>query len=635
MAKWMVSAKKADFNRIAERFGIDPVIARIIRNRDLVTEEEIERFLYGTLDDLHSPYLLKDVEKAADILLCKISEQKKIRIIGDYDIDGVCSTYILMAGLKACGAVADAAIPHRVLDGYGLNDKLIQDAYEAGVDTILTCDNGIAAAAQIAYAKSLAMTVIVTDHHEVPYEVQPDGSRRECPPEADAVVDPKQKACGYPFEGICGAVVAYKLVQVLLDKALAGNGYKDTSQADTDTEIQKPLNAANAGTEKVLNRQQLFLRETVPTTQEVQQLQQGLLAFAAFATIGDVMELADENRIIVKYGLRLIEQSNNYGLQALVRVNGLEDKPLSVYHIGFVLGPCLNATGRLDTAARALQMFLTQDKAEAVTIAGELKELNDSRKGMTLQGTKQAAEIIEQTTLKEDKVLVVYLPECHESLAGIIAGRIRERYHKPVFVLTKAEDGVKGSGRSIDAYHMYDKMSECKELYTKYGGHKLAAGVSMPEENVEKFRKYLNDHCGLRPEDFEEKILIDVPMPMSYVTPAFVRQLSVLEPFGNGNPKPVFAQKDLRICKGRILGKSGNVGKYLVKDETGRSYDMIYFGNIELWHDFLIENFGKEERDRLYRAGSDVIRISVIYYPDINVYQGKESLQMVMKDYSV
>lgn len=591
MAKWMVSAKKADFNRIAERFGIDPVIARIIRNRDLVTEEEIERFLHGTLDDLHSPYLLKDVEKAADILLCKISEQKKLRIIGDYDIDGVCSTYILMAGLKACGAVTDAVIPHRVLDGYGLNDKLIQDAYEAGVDTILTCDNGIAASAQIAYAKSLGMTVVVTDHHEVPYEVQPDGSRRECLPEADAVVDPKQQACGYPFDGICGAVVAYKLVQVLLDKVLAGN--KSTS-------IEKTL-----------------------------------LAFAAFATIGDVMELADENRVIVKYGLRLIEQSNNYGLQALVRVNGLEDKQLSVYHIGFVLGPCLNATGRLDTAARALQMFLTQDKAEAVTIAGELKELNDSRKGMTLQGTKQAIDLIEQTTLKEDKVLVVYLPECHESLAGIIAGRIRERYHKPVFVLTKAEDGVKGSGRSIDAYHMYDKMSECKELYTKYGGHKLAAGVSMPEENVEKFRKYLNDHCELMPEDFEEKILIDVPMPMSYVTPAFVRQLSVLEPFGNGNPKPVFAQKDLKICKGRILGKSGNVGKYLVKDETGRSYDMIYFGNIELWHDFLIENFGKEEQDRLYRAGSDVIRISVIYYPDINVYQGKESLQMVMKDYSV
>ena len=592
MAKWMVSAKKADFNGIAKRFGIDPVIARILRNRDLVTEEEIDRFLHGTPEDMHSPYLLKDVEKAADIIRNKIAEQKKIRIIGDYDIDGVCSTYILMTGLQTCGAVADAVIPHRVLDGYGLNDKLIRDAYEAGIDTILTCDNGIAAATQITYAKSLGMTVIVTDHHEVPYEVQPDGSRKECLPDADAVVDPKQQDCAYPFDGICGAVVAYKLVQVLLDRMQNGR-------------------------------------------EEAQQILQELLAFAAFATIGDVMELVNENRIIVKYGLPLIAHSGNYGLQALITVNGLQDKPLSVYHIGFVLGPCLNATGRLDTAARALQMFLTRDKAEAVTIAGELKELNDSRKGMTLQGTEQAIELIEQTALKEDKVLVIYLPECHESLAGIIAGRIRECYQKPVFVLTKAEDGVKGSGRSIDAYHMYDKMSECKELYTKYGGHKLAAGVSMPEENVEKFRRYLNEHCDLSAEDFEEKILIDVPMPMSYVTTDFVKQLSVLEPFGNGNPKPVFAQKNLHICKGRILGKNGNVGKYLVKDETGRQYDMIYFGNLDKWHDFLEEHFGQEEQDRLYQAGSDVIQISVIYYPDINVYQGRESLQMVMKDYCI
>lgn len=597
MAKWMVSAKKADFNGIAERFQIDPVIARIIRNRDLVTEEEIDRFLHGSLTDLHSPYLLKDVENAAEILWNKIAEQKKIRIIGDYDIDGVCSTYILMAGLRACGAVVDAVIPHRILDGYGLNDKLISDAYEAGVDTILTCDNGIAAASQIAYAKSLGMTVLVTDHHEVPYEVQQDGSRRECLPDADAVVDPKQQACDYPFDGICGAVVAYKLVMVLLDRPASESG-------NTDIE-------------------------------EVKGIRQELLAFAAFATIGDVMELVDENRIIVKYGLPLIEHSGNYGLQALIAVNGLQDKPLSVYHIGFVLGPCLNATGRLDTAARALQMFLTRDRAEAVTIAGELKELNDSRKGMTLQGTEQAIELVEQTALKEDKVLVIYLPECHESLAGIIAGRIRERYQKPVFVLTKAEAGVKGSGRSIDAYHMYDKMSECKELYTKYGGHKLAAGVSMPEENVEKFRRYLNEHCELFPEDFEEKILIDVPMPMSYVTTDFVKQLSVLEPFGNGNPKPVFAQKNLHICKGRILGKNSNVGKYQVKDESGRQYDMIYFGDPDKWHDFLAEHFGTEERDRLYQAGSDVIRISVIYYPDINVYQGRESLQMVMKDYCI
>ncbi|MBP3477206.1 MAG: single-stranded-DNA-specific exonuclease RecJ [Lachnospiraceae bacterium] len=632
MAKWMVSAKKADFNRIAQQFGIDPVIARIIRNRDLVTEEEINRFLNGTLDDLHSPYLLKDAEKVADILHEKIAEQKKIRIIGDYDIDGVCSTYILTAGLRACGAVTDAAIPHRILDGYGLNDRLILDAYEAGIDTIVTCDNGIAAASQISYAKSLGMTVVVTDHHEVPYEVQPDGSRRECLPEADAVVDPKQQACGYPFDGICGAVVAYKLVQVLLAKGLVEHRGTYTEKIDMDV-FPLPLETTMSTVGKDVPRSPR--RSTEPVLKEAQKLQRELLAFAAFATIGDVMELVDENRVIVKYGLRIIERSENYGLQALMSVNGLQNKLLSVYHIGFVLGPCLNATGRLDTAARALQMFLTEDKAEAVTIAGELKELNDSRKGMTLQGTEQAIDLIEQTGLKEDKVLVVYLPECHESLAGIIAGRIRERYQKPVFVLTKSEDGVKGSGRSIDAYHMYDKMSECKELYTKYGGHKLAAGVSMPEENVEKFRDYLNTHCELSPEDFEEKILIDVPMPMSYVTPAFVRQLSVLEPFGNGNPKPVFAQKNLKICKGRILGKNSNVGKYLVKDETDRQYDMVYFGNMELWHDFLTEHFGEDERRRLYLTGSDRIRISVIYYPDINVYQGKESLQMVMKDYSI
>lgn len=588
MSKWMISAKKADFNQTAERFGIDPVIARIIRNRDLITEEEIDRYLNGTLDDLHSPYLLKDVEKAADILADKIAAGRKIRVIGDYDIDGVCSTYILTAGLRACGAVTDAVIPHRILDGYGLNDRLILDAGEAGTDTILTCDNGIAAAPQIAYANSLGMTVIVTDHHEVPYEIQPDGSRRECLPEAAAVIDPKQQACGYPFDGICGAVVAYKLVQVLFDRVLLKNS-------------------------------QSRLRE--------------LLAFAAFATVGDVMELVDENRIIVKYGLKLITQSANYGLQALIHVNGLQNKPLSVYHIGFVLGPCLNATGRLDTAARALQMFLTKDKAEAVTIAAELKELNDSRKAMTLRGVEEAVALIEQTALKEDKVLVVYLPDCHESLAGIIAGRLKERYQKPAFVLTRAEDGVKGSGRSIDAYHMYDKMSECKELYTRYGGHKLAAGVSMPEENTERFRQYLNEHCGLTEEDLVEKIVIDVPMPMSYVTMPFVRQLSVLEPFGNGNPKPVFAQKNLSVCRGRLLGKNGNVGKYQVRDEEGGRYDMVYFGNIEKWHDFLTEHFGRAEKDRLYQTGSDAIRINVIYYPDINVYQGRESLQMVMKDY--
>lgn len=580
---------------MSEKFHIDPVIARIIRNRDIVAEEDIDRFLHGTLRDLHDPLLLKDAGKAAKIVWDKIAEGKRIRIIGDYDIDGICATYILYEGLRHCGAAVDTAIPHRIHDGYGLNEHLIREAWEAGADTIVTCDNGIAAREQIAYARSLGMTVIVTDHHEVPYEVQEDGGRVECPPDADAVIDPRQKACGYPFGGICGAVVAYKFLQALFASAPPGN---------------------LSGTEELMRE---------------------LLAFAAFATVGDVMELVDENRIIVRYGLRQIACSANCGLRALVAANGLQDRKLTAYHIGFVLGPCLNATGRLDTAKRALRLFQTEDKAEAATIAGELRELNESRKDMTLQGTQAAIEMIENGSLREDKVLVVYLPECHESLAGIIAGRVRERYHRPTFVLTRAEDGVKGSGRSVDAYHMYEKMSECKELYTKYGGHKLAAGVSMPEANVERFRSYLNAHCGLTEEDLEEKIHIDVPMPMSYVTADFVRQLSVLEPFGNGNPKPVFAQKNVRLLSGRILGKNGNVGRYRVEDEGGRQYDMIYFGNLALWHMFLQERFGQGAFERLYQGGYGSgrdIRIHVIYYPDLDVYQGRERLQMIMQDYA-
>lgn len=591
----MVSAKKADFNGIAARFGIDPVIARIIRNRDVEGEEAIEKFLHGTTADLYDPSLLMDAEKAADILVQKTAEQKQIRVIGDYDIDGVCATYILTACLERCGALVDAVIPHRITDGYGLNDRLIEEAKEAGIDTILTCDNGIAALSQTALAKRLGMTVVVTDHHEVPYEVQEDGSRLETLPEVDAVVDPKREGCPYPYKGICGAVTAYKLMELYL-RRMSGRGALPETEAET------------------------LLSE--------------LLAFAAFATVGDVMELTDENRILVRYGLQKIEQTGNPGLCALTAVNELTGKRLTGYHIGFIMGPCLNATGRLDTAARALAMFRTKDEAEALTIAGELKALNDSRKEMTIQGTRQAIAMIEETTLREDRVLVVFLPDCHESLAGIIAGRLRERYHKPVFVLTRAEEGVKGSGRSIEAYHMYDKMSECKELYSKYGGHKMAAGVSMPEENVEAFRAFLNAHSGLSEEDLVEVIHIDVPMPMSYVTPELVRQIALLEPFGNGNPKPVFAQKGVRVRKGRILGKNNNVGKYRVADENGREFDMMYFGDLEQWHAFLTAHFGQEEIDRLYGAGSSAVVISVIYYPEINVYRGIESLQMIMQDYS-
>ncbi len=592
MAKWMVSAKRADFAKIAERFQIDPVIARIIRNRDIVEEEQIDFFLNGTIEDLHAPRLLYDMEKAVAFMLSKIKENVPIRIIGDYDIDGICSAYILLRGLKACSAKVDTVIPHRIKDGYGLNDTLIEDAHRDGIDTIITCDNGIAAASQIAYAKELGISVIVTDHHEVPYEVMEDGSRKELLPPAEAVIDPKQERCEYPFDGICGAVVAYKFVQVLLEEYEKEGGS--------------------------VRREELL---------------QELLEFAAFATVGDVMELLDENRILVKYGLKQMVQTKNPGLRALIEVNGMQGKALSAYHIGFVLGPCLNATGRLDTAAKALQMLNCDDFGEAVTIAGELKELNDSRKEMTRQGTEAAVAMIEEGGLCEDKVLVIYLPDCHESLAGIIAGRIKEKYHKPVFVLTKAEEGVKGSGRSIETYHMYEQMSLCKHLFTRYGGHKMAAGLSMPAENIEEFRNTLNRNCQLSDEDFIEKIVIDVPMPLSYIRMDFVRQLQTLEPFGNGNPKPVFAQKNVYIRQGRLLGKNENVGKYRIQDEQRNSYEMIYFGDLEKWHAFLEDTFGPKEREKLYREGSDIIVIQMIYYPDINVYKGRESLQIVMQDY--
>ncbi len=607
MAKWMISAKKADFVKIAETYGIDPVIARIIRNRDIVGDVQINSFLNGTLEDLYSPRLLYDMEKSVLFVLSKIKEKAAIRIIGDYDIDGICATYILLRGLRACGAVVDTVIPHRIKDGYGLNDTLIKEAHNDGIDTIITCDNGIAAAAQIEYAGELGMSVIVTDHHEVPYDITEDGSRRELLPPAEAVIDPKQEKCSYPFKGICGAVVAYKFVQVLIE----------------EYEKEYELNLSGADKENYGQAKHSEHREML----------EGLLEFAAFATIGDVMELVDENRILVRYGLKQMVYTKNPGLRALIEVSGLKGKELSAYHIGFVLGPCLNATGRLDTAAKALQMLTSNDFAQAVTIAAELKELNDSRKEMTRKGVERAVEMIENSQLREDKVLVVYLEDCHESLAGIIAGRLKEKYHKPVFVLTKGDEGIKGSGRSIESYNMFEQMSFCKNLFTKYGGHKMAAGLSMPEENMEEFRKRLNMNCNLSDEDFEEKVLIDVPMPLSYVRTDLVRQFKLLEPFGNGNPKPVFAQKDVHVIQGRILGKNRNVGKYLIKDAQGNKYDMIYFGDLENWHHFLQESFGKEEFEKLYHEGSVEISIQIIYYPDVNVYQGRESLQIVMQDY--
>ncbi len=598
MSKWMVAAKRADFDAIAKRYHISPVLARIIRNRDVIEDREIDKFLNGTQKDLYAPRLLKDLDRAVQLLREKIAAAKRIRIIGDYDIDGICSTYILFRGLTACGAQVDSAIPHRIRDGYGLNEHLIQEAYDAGTDTVLTCDNGIAAYEQIEMANALGMTVIVTDHHEVPYD-EVDGKRQYRVPRASAVVDPKQEDCAYPFPEICGAVVAYKLMLALI-----------AEQEHTDWQH---VMVSEIGLE--------------------------LLEFAAFATIGDVMELRDENRIIVKSGLALMANTRNMGLKALIQATGTDPAHIKPYTVGFVLGPCLNATGRLDTALNALELFQTSDIDRAAMLAGDLKAMNDSRKELTLKGVEEAVAQIEQTGLASDRVLVVYLPEVHESLAGIIAGRIREKYCKPVFVLTRAEEGVKGSGRSIDAFHMYDELTKCKELFTKYGGHKLAAGLSLDEENVPELRRRLNENCNLTEEDFEEKVLIDVPMPMAYASFEFIAELEKLEPFGNGNPKPQFAQKNVRFVSGKVLGANRNVGKYVVEDENRRRYDLIYFGEIEGFHAYVAAKYGTAALDRLYRTGTggqdagEEIVLSVVYYPDINEYRGNVSLQMVMKYY--
>lgn len=569
MEKWVIAAKRADFQRIAAEYGIDQVTARLIRNRDIVGDEAIKKYLYGTRKDLYSPWLMKDMELLVFILEKKIREGKKIRILGDYDIDGVMSTYILLCGLKGVGAKVDHVIPHRMMDGYGINEHLIQQAREEEIDTIITCDNGISAAAQIAGAKESGMTVLVTDHHEVPFEETEEG-RKELLPPADAVVNPKQEACMYPFSGLCGAGVAMKVVEALYQKVCPEKDIVDE-----------------------------------------------LLEFAAIATIGDVMDLKDENRILVKEGLKRLHRTRNLGLQELIRVNGLEPEQISPYHIGFVLGPCLNATGRLDTARRALLLLCATDREEAAKLAGDLKALNESRKEMTAQGVEKGIELVETTDLKKDMVLVVYLPECHESLAGIIAGRIREKYHKPAFVLTKAETGVKGSGRSTESYSMYEKLCECKEYLLKFGGHPMAAGLSLEEEQVEPFRRRINELCGLTQEDLVEKVTIDVPMPIHYIRKELIQELAVLEPFGKGNEKPVFAQKGLKIVRSRVLGKNRNVVKLQLADEAGYIMEAVYFGNGDA---FLEDIHGKE-------------RISIVYYPEINSYQGRENLQVVIRHY--
>ena len=587
MAKWFVSAKKADFNGIGEKYHISPVLARIIRNRDIVEDSEIERYLHGSMEDIYDGSLMKDMRKAVDILWEKIQGGKKIRVIGDYDVDGICAAYILKKGLSLCGADVDTVIPHRIKDGYGINEQLIQDAFEEGIDTIVTCDNGIAAHGQIAYANTLGITCIVTDHHEVPYEMV-EGEKHYILPPAAAVIDPKQEECSYPYKNICGAVVAWKLV--------------------------------------------LKLWETVRVSEEDKR---EILEFAGIATVCDVMELLDENRILVKEALKSMSHSANLGLRCLIRVHDLNPNALSAYHIGFVLGPCFNATGRLDTAARTLELLECKNEREAILIAAELKRLNESRKEMTEKGVEDAVLKIEEEGLEKDSVMVLYLPECHESLAGIIAGRIREKYYKPVFILTKSEECVKGSGRSIETYSMYEELNKCKDLFLKFGGHKMAAGLSLEEKNVEKFRKTLNENCSLTKEDMEEKILIDVPMPLSYVTEDFLKELELLEPFGTGNPKPVFACKDLKFLSIRIMGKNKNMAKFSVEDGQGNRFSIVCFRHLEKFLEDVGNKYGQEILDLFLNQNKHSgVKMSVIYYPSLNEYMGKREIQYVMQNWS-
>lgn len=587
MEKWVVLRKGADYEGIGEKFQISPRLACLIRNRDIIGDDAIEQYLNGTLADLNDGMLMKGMDQAVDILKEKIEEGKKIRVIGDYDIDGVNATYILIEGLEKLGADVDCDIPNRITDGYGLNEELIRRAAKDEIDTIVTCDNGIAASDEITYGKELGMTVIVTDHHEVPYE-EKEGEKEYILPPADAVIDQKQPDCEYPFKELCGAAIAYKLIESL-SEAMG----KEAEDFD-------------------------YLIENV-----------------AIATVGDVVDLEGENRIFVKEGLQMLERTHNLGLKALIDCNGIDKRKVTSYHVGFVLGPCMNASGRLDTAKRALELLRADNKKDADIMAGDLKAINDSRKDMTAEAVEQARELVEQTDLKNDKVLVVYLPECHESLAGIVAGRIREIYNRPVFVVTDAKDGAKGSGRSIPVYHMYEEMSKCQDLLTKYGGHKMAAGFSLKRENVDAFRKKLNENCNLTEEEMAEKVVIDMEMPFSCVTENLVEELSKLEPFGKGNTKPVFAARNVALLSGRILGKNKNVLKLRVRDASGTEIDAMCFNQVEKMLEYLEEKYGERSVEELLsgRRNAEKMTLSLTYYPDINEYMGRVTPQIVITHY--
>lgn len=585
MANWIVKSKKADFKHIMKKHRVSEVVARVLANRGLEKDEEIRNFLYPSIEGLYNPMDLKDMEKACLILQEKILHNKKVRIVGDYDVDGISATFILYTGLLKCGAKVDYEIPDRIKDGYGINDSIIKAAYDDKVDTILTCDNGIAAFDQIAMAKDMGMTVIITDHHEIPTK-EIEGNNVENIPIADAVINPKQSKCIYPNKMLCGAAITFKLVQSL---------YKIYG---------------------------FEAKELYP-----------LLEAVAIATVCDVMDLVDENRILVKLGLKSLRKSSNYGLNALIDLSGINIEKLSAYHLGFIIGPCLNASGRLDTAKRGLELLLVNSEEEASKIAKELKELNDTRKDMTQKGVDKAEELINTTELGLDKVLLVYLPDCHESIAGIIAGRIREYYNKPTFILTKGEKSVKGSGRSIENYNMFLELQKSSEYLIQFGGHPMAAGLSLEEKDIDLFRRSLNDLTTLTDEDLIPKVSIDVVLPLGYITEELVEELKILEPFGKGNPKPVFAERDIRVTRAFLLGKNKNVLKLNIINKYGKKVDAMYFADVESFLNDLRNKFGDEEVDKMFKNLENNIQFNITYYPNINEYNGRRNLQIIINGY--
>lgn len=586
MKKWFIKNKKADYKKMSQKFGISEIICKLLVNRDIIEDDLINSFVNSDFQNLHNPRNMKDIQKAVEIIKSKIKSKKKIRIIGDYDVDGVISSYVLYQALKKCGADIDYEIPDRIKDGYGININIIEKSKKEGIDTIITCDNGISAIEPIKYAKELDMTVIVTDHHDIPFIEDEEGNRTFIRSEADAIVNPKQKECEYKFKSLCGAGVAFKLIQVLFE-------------------------------EMEINKEECYK----------------LIEFVAIATVCDVVDLLDENRIFVKYGLEMINNTNNIGLKALIKETGIENKKISAYYLGFIIGPCINASGRLDNAKKGLKLLITDNIEEANMLAKELFELNQERKDMTLRGVEKAIELVETTHIKKDKIFVIYIPDVHESLAGIVAGRIRERYNAPTIILTQSEDGAKGSGRSIESYNMFEELLKCKDLLSKFGGHPMAAGLSLEVDNVEPLRKRLNEITELTEEDLIPKINLDMQLPLDYINYNLIYDLEKLEPFGKGNNKPLFGEKNIKVLKGNVLGQNKNVLKLKLLSKNGNYIDGIYFGDIEEFEKIVIEKYGVDELEKLYQGSNNDIHLDMAFNPGINQYMGNTSIQLIIENF--